>query len=339
MPWLDDGDLQALRSASWVLGQAKTSAEIRQLVLSELASLVPADVLSWNRLHADSDQIEHEAVPREAEPPGAFARVAPTEARHPLLHAHAAHPGPAVRLSDAVEPRALHRSELYGDLLHRSGAEYGMSIGVSPRAHETVVLALGRHERQFSERDRDVLDLARPAIEGALKGSDARARLVRALASAPPPGTAVMLLDHYGEIEHSSLEAERWLAEHFGPAEHAGWLPEPVASWLALPPRPPLVSVRDGRRLTIRLLPGDPHALLLEEAVDRFRPSALRELGLTPREREVLEAGHATRAEGEIAGELFLSPHAVWDRLERVERKLGVRTLAEAVSAALAASA
>lgn len=213
MPWLDDGDLQALRSASWVLGQAQTSAEIRQLVLSELASLVPADVLSWNQLHAGRDRIEHEAVPREAEPPGAFARVAPTEARHPLLHAHAAHPGPAVRLSDAVEPRALRRSELYGDLLHRSGAEYGMSIGVSPRAHETVVLALGRHERQFSERDRDVLDLARPAIEGALKGSDARARLVRALASAPPPGTAVMLLDHYGEIEHSSLEAERWLAE------------------------------------------------------------------------------------------------------------------------------
>jgi hypothetical protein len=37
----------------------------------------------------------------------------------------------------------------------------------------------------------------------------------------------------------------------------------PVAEWLALPPRPPLVSERDGRRLTVRLLPGDPHALLL----------------------------------------------------------------------------
>jgi DNA-binding CsgD family transcriptional regulator len=339
MPWLDEADLQAVRGASWVLDQARSAPELRAMVLSELAALIPADVLSWNELHAGGDRIEHEAVPQEAEPPGAFARVAPTEARHPLLHAHAVHPGPAVRLTDAVERRALHRSELYGDLLHRSGAEYGMSIGVSPRAHETVVLALGRHERQFSERDRDVLDLARPVIEGALQDSEARARLVRALASAPPPGTAVLLLDHYGEIEHSNLEAERWLAEHFGPAEHSGWLPGPVASWLALPPRPPLVSVRDGRRLTIRLLPGDPHALLLEETVERFRPSALAELGLTAREREVLEAGRGTGAEGEIAGELFLSRHAVWDRLERLEQKLGVRTLAGAVAAALRASA
>src|SRR5579872_2232555 len=339
MPWLDEADLQAVRGASRVLEQARSAAELRRIVLSELSALVPADVLSWNQLHAGADPIEHEAVPHEAEPPGAFAQVAPNEARHPLLHAHAAHPGPAVRLSDAVGPRALQRSELYADLLHRSGAEYGMSIGVSPRVHETVVLALGRHERQFSERDRDVLDLTRPAIEGALQGAEARARLVRALASAPPPGTAVMLLDRCGEIEHSSLEAERWLAEHFGPAEHPGWLPEPVASWLALPPRPPIVSVRDGRRLTIRLLPGDPHALLFEEALECFRPAALQELGLTAREREVLEAGRATRAETDIAGELFLSPHAVWSRLERVEQKLGVRTLAEAILAALQASA
>ncbi len=73
------------------------------------------------------------------------------------------------------------------------------------------------------------------------------------------------------EIEHSNLDAERWLAEHFGAAEHPGWLPEPVAGWLALPPRPALVSVRDGRRLAVHLLPGDPHALLLEE---RSRASA-----------------------------------------------------------------
>jgi hypothetical protein len=32
-----------------------------------------------------------------------------------------------------------------------------------------------------------------------------------------------------------------------------------------VPPRPPLVSERDGRRLTVCLLPGDPYALLLEE--------------------------------------------------------------------------
>jgi hypothetical protein len=107
-----------------------------------------------------------------------------------------------------------------------------------------------------------------------------RGRLARALAGDPPPGTAVVVLDRYGEIELSSLDAERWLAEHFAAAE-PGWLPGPVAEWLALPPRPPLVSERDSRRLTVCLLPGDPHALLLEEEVASFRTDALDRLGLT----------------------------------------------------------
>ena len=55
--------------------------------------------------------------------------------------------------------------------------------------------------------------------------------------------------------KHNSSNVLVWSA-----AEHPGWLPNPVAAWLALPPRPPLVSVREGRRLTVQLLPGDPNA-------------------------------------------------------------------------------
>ena len=204
---------------------------------------------------------------------------------------------------------------------------------------EAVVAGLGRTEREFSERDRDVLDIARPGLEGALRATQARERLVRALAADPPPGTAVVLLDRYGEIELSSPDAERWLAEHFGAAEHPGWLPGPVAEWLALPPRPPLVSERDGRRLTVRLLPGDPHALLLEEEVASFRPDALDRLGLTARETEVLRAATVIEDEADIAWELFLSLHAVRERLARLEAKLGVRTAADAVARALRESA
>jgi hypothetical protein len=84
--------------------------------------------------------------------------------------------------------------------------------------------------------------------------------------------------------------------------------PEPLAEWLALPPRPALVSVRDGRRLTVQVLPGDPHALLLEEEVTGLRSEALDRLGLTPRETEVLRAANAIEDEAEIVWELFLSP-------------------------------
>jgi DNA-binding CsgD family transcriptional regulator len=339
MPWLADTDVGTAGGLAGALVEARTEAELRGRALRALAELVPADVLTWDSVELATGHVHHEAVPGGAEPPGAFGAIVVDAADHPLLAAHAARRRPALRLSEAVEPRRLSHSELYGELLHRSGVEYGIAIGMRTGRGETVVVGLGRTEREFSERDRDVLDIVRPGLEAALRAAAARERLVRALAAEPPPGTAVVLLDRYGEIELSSLDAERWLAEHFGAADHPGWLPGPVAWWLALPPRPPLVSERDGRRLTVRLLPGDPHALLLEEEVASFRAEALDRLGLTARETEVLRAAAATPDEAEIACELFLSLHAVRERLERLEAKLGVRTAADAVARALRESA
>jgi len=99
--------------------------------------------------------------------------------------------------------------------------------------------------------------------------------------------------------------------------------------------RPPLVSERDGRQLTVRLLPGDPHALLLEEQVARFRTDALDRLGLTPGETEVLCAAAILDDEAEIAWDLFLSLRAVRARLAGLEAKLGVHTASDAVARAL----
>ena len=319
MPWLADTDVGVAYGLARRIVEARTEAELRGRALQALAELVPAEVLTWDRVELTTGTVGHEAVPAEAEPAGAFETVVERAADHPLLAAHAARRRPALRLSELVE----------------AGVEYEIAIGMRTGRGEAVVLGLGRTEREFSERDRDVLDIARPVLEGALRTTQARGRLVLALAADPPPGTAVVLLNRDGEIELSSPDADRWLAEHFDAAEHPGWLPGPVAEWLALPPRPPLVTERGGRRLTVRLLPGDPHALLLEEQVASFRAVALDRLGLTPRETEVLRAAAVIDDEAEIAWDLFLSLHAVRERLARLEAKLGVRTAAEAVARAL----
>jgi hypothetical protein len=241
-----------------------------------LADLVPADVLTWDRVELATGAVRRQAVPGRGGARDAFEALVGRAADHPLLAAHAAGRRPAVRLSELVERRSFAHSELYGDLLHGSGIECEIAIGMRTGHGEAVVAGLGHIDREFSERDRDVLDIARGGLESALQATQARERLVRALAADPPPGTAVVLLDGYGEIELSSVVGERWLAEHFGATEHPGWLPRRVAEWLALPPRPPLVSDRDGRRLTVRLLPGNPHALLLEEEVASFPPRSTR---------------------------------------------------------------
>jgi DNA-binding CsgD family transcriptional regulator len=339
MPWLADTDAGDAFGFARAMGEAGTEAELQRRAVYGLAELVPADVVTWDRVDLATGAVHHEAVPAGAERRDAFDALVVRATDHPLLAAHARGRRPATRLSELVEREPFAHCDLYGDLLHASGIEYEIAIGMRTGRGEAVVAGLGRAEREFSERDREVLDIAGSGLEGALRAAQARERLVHALAADPSPGTAVLLLDGYGEIERSSPVGERWLAEHFGAAEHPGWLPAPVAEWLALPPRPPLVSERDGRRLTLRLLPGDPHALLLEEEVASLRPEALDRLGLTPRETEVLVAATVIEDEAELAWELFLSLHAVWDRLERLEAKLGVRTAGDAVARARRESA
>jgi DNA-binding CsgD family transcriptional regulator len=335
MPWLADSDVGAAYGFARSIVGARTEAELRRHALEALANLVPADVLTWDRVELATGAVDHEAAPIGAEPAGAFEAVVARARDHPLLAAHATRRRPAMRLSEVAEPGVFTRGELYGDLLHASGVEYEIAVGVRGGRGEAVVAGLGRTERGFSERDRDVLDIAGPQLERALRATQARGRLVRALADDPPPGTAVILLDRDGEIELSCRDAGRWLAEHFGAAEHPGWLPRRVAEWLALPPRPPLVSEHAGRRLIVCLVPGDPHALLLEETVANIHPDALGRLGLTARESEVLRAAAVIEGEAELAWQLFLSLHAVRERLARVEAKLGVHTAGEAVAWAL----
>ena len=180
---------------------AATEAELRLRALQALADLVPAEVLTWDRVELATGAVRHQALPAEAEPAGAFEALVGCAADHPLLAAHAAERRLAVRLSELVERGSFAHSELYGDLLHASGIEYEIAIGMRTGRGEAVVAGLGLTEREFSARDRDVLIIVCGGLESALRATQAHERLVRALAADPPPGAAVLLLDGYGEIE------------------------------------------------------------------------------------------------------------------------------------------
>src|SRR3954451_21254024 len=265
MPWLVDSEVVAARGFARSMGAVRTDEELRGRALQLLAELVPADVLTWDRVQLATGAVRHTAVPDGAEPGGAFEAVVGDAAGHPLLAAHAAGRCSALRLSDVTERSALAYDELYGDFLHASGVEYEIAIGARTGRGEAVVVGLGRTEREFSERDRDVLDIARGGLGSELRISEARNCLARTPAADPPPDTAMILLDRDGEIQLASPDATRWLAEHFGAGEPnprspdaRRWLAEPLAAgdppgclpprvpeWLALPPRPPLVSERE----------------------------------------------------------------------------------------------
>ena len=220
--------------------------ELRRRALAGLAELVPSDVLMWDRVELATGAVRHEVVPTEAEPPGAFASVVGDAADHPLLFAHASRRRAALRLSEAVELRRLSHSELYGDLLHPSGVEYCITIGVRSERREMVVAGLGR-TRTLSSPTATVTC----SISCALSSRRRFGMPTRASGSSP----RVLPTRRRRRRAARPLRRDRALeprcralvGEHFGVAEHAGWLPRTVAEWLPLPPRRRLsVSETDG---------------------------------------------------------------------------------------------
>src|SRR6188472_3801000 len=85
MPWLADTDVGAAYGFARSIVGARAEAELQRRALQALAELVPADVLSWDRVELSTGAVEHEAAPVGAEPPGAFEAVVGLASDHPLL--------------------------------------------------------------------------------------------------------------------------------------------------------------------------------------------------------------------------------------------------------------
>src|SRR5215207_4654525 len=113
MPWLADTDVGAAYGFARSIVGARTETELRRRALQALVELVPADVLTWDRIELATGAVDHDATPVGAEPAGAFDAVVGHAGDHPLLAAHAARRRPAVRLSEVAEPGALRRGELF----------------------------------------------------------------------------------------------------------------------------------------------------------------------------------------------------------------------------------
>jgi DNA-binding CsgD family transcriptional regulator len=174
-----------------------------------------------------------------------------------------------------------------------------------------------RPGRDFTERDRLVLDLLQPHFGRLWRAAQTRRRLraaigaLESVSEQDPRGLIVLAAD--GCIEFASPPARRLIREHFGLSPE-GELPPALAKWLESG------SLTLTRRLADRRLTVDRSGdmLLLEELRDG--------LGLTPRERQILAWVARGKTNPEIAEILWIAPTTVRRHLENIYAKLGVRT-------------
>jgi DNA-binding CsgD family transcriptional regulator len=260
----------------------------------------------------------------------------------------------AVTISDFLTRQEFHRLPLYNEWYRSMDVEYQLSVPLQTSPDTLSRVSLSRDRRDFSARERLLLDVLRPHLLQAYRNAEAFTSLSREHAVLQETlgmrGQEVVYLSGSGRIKKATPRARQWLATYFDGSRRRGdRLPDALGQWIrrqqtllqvaddAPRPREPLAIERDGTRLVVRLLPGaDEHALLLEEECTSPDPRWLESLGLGRREAEVLAWVSQGKTNDEIATILSLSRRTVEKHLENIYPKLGVENRTAAAARALA---
>ena len=297
-------------------------------LLAELGRLVHADWVTYNEL----DRVRRRSLLAVARPGDSDDGEVEDEIfwdfvidAHPVCLRHQQGYFGALKLSDFLTGRELRRTRLYDDWLRPFGVEHELNVAIpSPLWHTKTFLFDRGDGRDFTERDRLVLDHLQPHLARLWQSARTRRLLGAALTELDRPDErelrGLILLGGDGEVEFASRSARRLLGEFFAPAG-GRLLPATVVEWLESSSVSPLLCQLDGRRLTVERS-GD--ALLLEEKQAG--------VGLTAREREVISWVARGKTNAEIAELLWLAPSTVRKHLENVYAKLGVSTRTAAVA-------
>ncbi len=325
------------------------SAEQLTLTVRRLRQLVGAEAMiigTVERCGAAAPVISAEDDPPGWFDPSAQAVFARFSHQQPLVSSHfAGMARRAEKVSDFLTGREWHGREIYNDFYRRYGLgwEIAAQIHASPRSIRCA--AIQRASSDFSERDRELLDLIAPHLRAAYSRvsvrEEAGARLELLERGLEERGEGAALVDRGDRLVAVGPRARRLLAEWFEPGDAATDLPDDLAAWLkdarAGAAAATLNLVRAGRRLRIRLVCGDGEDLIVLTSTtsDPLCPAALAErLPISPREAEVLALLATGRANAAIAGELGISAHTVARHVERLYLKLGVQNRAGATAAA-----
>jgi DNA-binding CsgD family transcriptional regulator len=231
-------------------------------------------------------------------------------------------------------------------------------MGIFFPAGPTVVTAivLTRSARDFSERERALLNTIYPHLTQAFRNTASLTRFQRdvndLMEKLEGPTSSVIVLSGSGRVKRWSEQARTWIAQYCRtpfPAREDR-LPDCFAEWyrrqlaviaqetLSPSPREPLIVERNSRQLLVQLIPDhfrDEHLMLLSEKCAQVEWSALSRFGLTPRELEVLAWLSKGKTNGEIAQILGMSARTVQKHLEHIYPKLGVETRTTATVRAL----
>ena len=323
-------------------------------VISRLSKLVPSEIISYNEVNLRRRRDAYLAYPANAYGPAENKIFEQHMHEHPLItHNQKTRDVRALKLSDFLTQRQFHRLALYNEFFRPLSAEHQMAFGLPSPPSLTIGIALNRTKRDFSERERLLLNVLSPHLIQAYRNAEAVTQLRNELALVKQTleklDQGIVVLTRDGKVALANARAIQWITNYFGTLPAGGnRLPEILQRWVKQqehivashddvpPPQEPLVVEREGKRLVVRHLCDSTQCLLLlDEQQTIHSPHALERLGVSHREAQVLFWLAYGKTNMEIGTIVEISPRTVQKHLEHIYQKLGVENRTAAAVRAL----
>jgi DNA-binding CsgD family transcriptional regulator len=337
------------------LYQQTNLAKLPASVVSVLASLVPSDAAAFNVIYDDDHRVEitHNAPWLNSEVARRTWALERHIDQHPLENFfHQTGSPEPVRISDFLSRKKFHDLALYQEFYKSLGVEYQISAFLRPMDKFRIGVGVQRQQKDFSERDKEVIACLTPhifqAYQNAREFSQARSELSRTEEALRMHRQGFLHLEKEGRINSMTANCMRWLSAYCGDRRGGGdQLPELLRRWLqkqrnTAPAslggmRRPLVLQRGDNRLVVRIAEHSDGScdLLLQETDIEFARTQLMAAGLTSREAEVLNWLTQGKANSEIAIIVGARTGTINKHLEHIYTKLGVESRTAAASVAL----
>ncbi len=337
---LGDREYRAVLDVVGEVHDAGSVAEMRALVLPALRHMVAAEYASYNEVGPDHALI---GIADPELPDWAYEAWERHWTQNPLVQRHAStRDSRPYQWTDVVEPKEFRRTQLFAELYRPLGIDHQISFVLPSPANLTIGLALSRGGGRFSEPEREMLDLARPHLIQAYRNAQVKDALSALLddvrRGVDATGQGVVVVAANGLVSFASARAAALVARSSAGELREG---EAVPPGLIEAEHTSMLQLEGRDALLVRCVGGleaGSKVLLLEPARQSLAPDLLEGLGLTPREAEVL-AWLARGAETpEVASQLGISTRTVQKHAQAIYSKLGVRSRAQAVATAWAAT-
>lgn len=323
---------------------------LRRRAAHLVRDLIPAEVVRYAELREDGDGFENEYCTGRRED---FERFRPFFnahiEEHPVVNFYRRNRQSRVlRISDLVGQRAFKKTAIYNEFYRRIGINHQLTTALFSRDGRCREIILDREKRDFTRRDVQVLELFTPHLDQAFASAAYRnvlkAENRRLKNSLESTGEGFLLVDTHGRIIYRSPKSDALLKRSSEVNKRRpGMLSPRLDAFLdrmIFREANPLSNGNVASRLVLDHAGGRiivrfsalPHTngsrreflLILKEAGIADGSEALRSLGLTKRQAEILRLIARGNADADIGGALGISPRTVEKHLENVYAKLAV---------------